>query len=199
MVQYLVLLMLQKLCYRASIYMSGTYESLNTEYAELAVKYADEVIKSGDCSLLPRAEFMKYNRMTPVSNKETIFAIKRVASEFSGNDHYYGVGGMYGVIGGMGWSEMYASAKYIDLLDETGRNDWYNNKLVDAPAVFIKPQYVEEEVSVFRFIKNVYPFRKVNPLMIIPTIITCKLKLSTKMVSCIVLKHKLNMSTKEMK
>ena len=199
MVQYLVLLMLQKLCYRASIYMSGTYESLNTEYAELAVKYADEVIKSGDCSLLPRAEFMKYNRMTPVSNKETIFAIKRVASEFSGNDHYYGVGGMYGVIGGMGWSEMYASAKYIDLLDETGRNDWYNNKLVDAPAVFIKPQYVEEEVSVFRFIKNVYPFRKVNPLMIIPTIITCKLKLSTKMVSCIVLKHKHNMSTKEMK
>ena len=179
--------------------MSGTYESLNTEYAELAVKYADEVIKSGDCSLLPRAEFMKYNRMTPVSNKETIFAIKRVASEFSGNDHYYGVGGMYGVIGGMGWSEMYASAKYIDLLDETGRNDWYNNKLVDAPAVFIKPQYVEEEVSVFRFIKNVYPFRKVNPLMIIPTIITCKLKLSTKMVSCIVLKHKHNMSTKEMK
>ena len=145
---------------RIYLYMSGTYESPNTEYAELAVKYADEVINSGDYSLLPRAEFMKYNRMPPESNKETIFAIKRVASEFSGFDHYYGVGGMYGVIGGMGWGEMYASAKYIDLLDETGRNDWYNNKLVDARAAFIEPQYVEEEDRVFRFIKNVYPLKR---------------------------------------
>lgn len=140
--------------------MSGTYETPNAEYANLAIKYADEVINSPDYSLLPRSEFMNYNRKTPESNKETIFAIKRVASEFSGYDHYYGVGGMYGVIGGMGWGEMYASAKYIDLLNETGRNDWYKNKIVDARAAFIEPQYVDEVESVFRFIKNVYPLQK---------------------------------------
>lgn len=145
---------------RIYLYMSGTYETPNAEYANLAIKYADEVINSPDYSLLPRSEFMNYNRKTPESNKETIFAIKRVASEFSGYDHYYGVGGMYGVIGGMGWGEMYASAKYIDLLNETGRNDWYNNEIVDARAAFIEPQYVDEVESVFRFIKNVYPLQK---------------------------------------
>src|SRR5690606_39561836 len=103
---------------------SGTYESPNTEYARLAVDYADKVISSTTYSLLPRERFMNYNTFTPENNSETIFAVKRVASEFSGFDHYYGVGGMYAVIGGMGWGEMYASAKYLALLDETGRNDW---------------------------------------------------------------------------
>lgn len=141
---------------RVYLYMSGTYENPNTEYAQKAVKYADEVISSGKYELLPRAEFMKYNTYKPEHNKETIFAIKRVASEFSGYDHYYGIGGMYANIGGMGWGEMYASAKYIDLLNETGRNDWFNDKIVDARASFIEPQYVAGNEQVFRFIKNVY-------------------------------------------
>jgi hypothetical protein len=51
---------------------------------------------------------------------------------------------------------MYASAKYISLLDETGRNDWRNNKIVDARAAFIEPEYKEEAQPVFRFIKKVY-------------------------------------------
>lgn len=141
---------------RVYLYMSGTYENPNTEYAQKAVKYADEVINSGKYELLPRAEFMKYNTYKPENNKETIFAIKRVASEFSGYAHYYGIGGMYANIGGMGWGEMYASAKYIDLLEETGRNDWFNGKIVDARASFIEPQYVDGNEKVFRFIKNVY-------------------------------------------
>lgn len=141
---------------RVYLYMSGTYENPNTEYAQKAVKYADEVISSGKYELLPRAEFMKYNTYKPEHNKETIFAIKRVASEFSGYAHYYGIGGMYANIGGMGWGEMYASAKYIDLLNETGRNDWFNDKIVDARASFIEPQYVTGNEQVFRFIKNVY-------------------------------------------
>lgn len=141
---------------RVYLYMSGTYENPNMQYAALAQKYADEVINSGKYALLSRADFMKYNTFTPENNKETIFAIKRVASEFSGYDHYYGIGGMYANIGGMGWGEMYASAKYIKLLDETGRNDWYRKKFVDARAVFIEPQYVPAIKSVFRFIKNVY-------------------------------------------
>ena len=67
---------------------------------------------------------MKYNQILPENNKESIFVIRRLASEFSGYDHYYGIGGMYANIGGMGWGEMYASAKYLALLDETGRNDF---------------------------------------------------------------------------
>lgn len=141
---------------RIYLYMSGTYDNPNVQYAQLAERYADEVIASGEYELLPREEFMRYNTFTPENNAETIFAIKRVASEFSGYDHYYGIGGMYANIGGMGWGEMYASAEYLALLDETGRNDWANNKLVDARAAFIEPQYTDDGTEVFRFIKDVY-------------------------------------------
>ncbi|BEH00373.1 RagB/SusD family nutrient uptake outer membrane protein [Bacteroides sedimenti] len=146
----------QALLSRVYLYMSGTYESPNTTYAQLAVDYATKVINSNTYGLLDRETFMGYNTIVPEDNKESIFVIKRVASEFSGYDHYYGIGGMYSNIGGMGWGEMYASGKYLALLDETGRNDWYNNKIVDARAKFIEPQYTETRDEVFRFIKDVY-------------------------------------------
>ncbi len=148
----------QAMLSRVYLYMSGTWENPNTEYATLAVDYANRVIDSGYYELLDRETFMQYTTFTPEQNAETIFAVKRVASEFSGYDHYYGIGGMYANIGGMGWGEMYASAKYLTLLDETGRNDWReeSRKLVDARAAFIDPQYTDEKREVFRFIKNVY-------------------------------------------
>lgn len=152
----------QAMLSRIYLYMSGTYENPNTQYADSAAYYASEVINSGTYSLLPRNEFMVYNTIVPENNPESIFVVKRVATEFSGYDHYYGIGGMYAVIGGMGWGEMYASAKYIDLLNETGRNDWRPDKknIVDARANFIEPQYVTDAsgnyTEVFRFIKNVY-------------------------------------------
>lgn len=152
----------QAMLSRIYLYMSGTYENPNTQYADSAAYYASEVINSGTYSLLPRSEFMVYNTIVPENNPESIFVVKRVATEFSGYDHYYGIGGMYAVIGGMGWGEMYASAKYIDLLNETGRNDWRPDKknIVDARANFIEPQYVTDAsgnyTEVFRFIKNVY-------------------------------------------
>lgn len=151
----------QAMLSRIYLYMSGTYTSPNTEYAQLSVDYANKVINSGKYSLLPRAQFMKYNTFIPENNAETIFAIKRVASEFSGYDHYYGVGGMYANLGGMGWGEMYASAKYLELLDETGRNDWRSDSfhMVDARAAFIQPTYSKNAntgayTEVFRFIKE---------------------------------------------
>ena len=146
----------QALLSRIYLYMSGTYESPNVDYAQKSIDYAKAVIDSKQFEMLSRNDFMKYNTFTPGNNKETIFAIKRLASEFAGYDHYYGVGGMYGVVGGMGWGEMYASAKYISLLNETGRNDWNKNKIVDARAAFIEPQYEGGNIDVFRFIKNVY-------------------------------------------
>lgn len=146
----------QAMLSRVYLYMSGTYENPNQEYARLAVEYADKVINSGDYSLLNRDQFMKYNTLTPENNDESIFVVKRVASEFSGYDHYYGIGGMYANIGGMGWGEMYASAKYIDLLNETGRNDWRPDhyRIVDARAAFIEPTYEDGNKLVFRFIKK---------------------------------------------
>ena len=151
----------QALLSRVYLYMSGTYDNPNQTFAQLAVDYANKVITgSTKYSLLPRDQFMKYNTFIPESNKETIFAIKRVAAEFSGFDHYYGIGGMYSNIGGMGWGEMYASAKYISLLNETGRNDWRPNKykIVDARAAFIEPTYSKDAngayTEVFRFIKD---------------------------------------------
>ena len=146
----------QAMLSRVYLYMSGTYEKPNAQYAQLAVDYANKVINSGEYSLLSREDFMKYNTFTPENNAESIFVVKRVASEFSGYDHYYGVGGMYANIGGMGWGEMFASAKYIDLLNETGRNDWRpdNYKIVDARAAFIEPTYRADHQLVFRFIKR---------------------------------------------
>ena len=146
----------QAMLSRVYLYMSGTYENPNAQYAQLAVDYANKVINSGNYSLLSREDFMKYNTFTPENNAESIFVVNRVSSEFSGYDHYYGVGGMYANIGGMGWGEMFASAKYIDLLNETGRNDWRpdNYKIVDARAAFIEPTYRNDHQLVFRFIKR---------------------------------------------
>lgn len=152
----------QAMLSRVYLYMSGTYSNPNIQYADSAAYYATQVINSGIYELLPREEFMAYNTFTPENNPESIFCIKRVASEFSGFDHYYGVGGMYAVIGGMGWGEMFASGKYLDLLNETGRNDWRpdSRKIVDARANFIEPQYVTDSdgnyTKVFRFINNIY-------------------------------------------
>ncbi|WP_223581919.1 RagB/SusD family nutrient uptake outer membrane protein [Sphingobacterium sp. GVS05A] len=160
----------QAMLSRIYLYMSGTYKNPNSEYARLAVEYADKVINSGKYVLLAREQFMKYNTFRPEDNKETIFAVKRVASEFSGDDHYYGIGGMYSNIGGMGWGEMYSSAKYIDLLNETGRNDWRPDHytIVDARAAFIEPTYSKDDAgkytTVFRFIKQDAPKKAGDPL-----------------------------------
>lgn len=144
----------QALLSRIYLYMSGTFENPNTEYAQLAVDYANKVINSGEYALLNRNDFMVYNTFVPENNSESIFVIKRVASEFSGYDHYYGFSGMYANVGGMGWGEMFASAKYIDLLNETGRNDWRPDsyKIVDARASFIEPTYTADHKEVFTFV-----------------------------------------------
>lgn len=146
----------QAMLSKVYLFMSGTYEHPNTEYARLAAEYASKVISSGKYALLSREEFMKYPTILPQNNKESIFVVRRLASEYSGYDHYYGIGGMYAEIGGMGWGEMYASAKYLALLDETGRNDYRSDHrhIIDARAAFIEPAYEEKNIEVFRFIKQ---------------------------------------------
>jgi hypothetical protein len=145
----------QAMLSRIYLYMSGTYQNPNQEYASLAIQYANKVISSGNYNLLSRGDFMKYNTFAPdaAGQTETIFAVKRVASEFSGFDHYYGIGGMYANIQGQGWGEMYASAKYLDLLRKSGKKN-------DARWAFIEPQYSVDasnnKTEAFRFIHDSY-------------------------------------------
>lgn len=143
----------QAMLSRIYLYMSGTYENTNTAYADLAIEYAKKVIDSGKYELLDRVNFMRYNTFAPdaTGQTETIFAVKRLSSEFSGSDHYYGIGGMYANLQGKGWGEMYASAKYLDMLRESGGKN-------DARWAFIDPQYVKddkgEKIPAFRFIAD---------------------------------------------
>ena len=148
----------QAMLSRVYLYMSGTYENPNRLYADSAIYYANRVIESPNFHLVSREDYMKSARTAPENYPEAIFVIKRLAADVPGDDYYYGIGGMYSNIGGMGWGEMYASAKYIDLLNETKRNDWRkgDDGIVDARAKFIEPQYSVDDngnyTEVLRFI-----------------------------------------------
>ncbi|OXA86425.1 RagB/SusD family nutrient uptake outer membrane protein [Flavobacterium hercynium] len=143
----------QAMLSRVYLYMSGTYEMPNQEYANLSIEYSNKVITSGRYNLLSRADFMRYNTFAPDASgqTETVFAVKRVASEYSGDAHYGGIGGMYANIQGQGWGEMYASAKYLDLLRKSGFKK-------DARWAFIDPQYAldnaNNKIEAFRFITD---------------------------------------------
>lgn len=150
----------QAMLSRVYLYMSGTYENPNREYADSAIYYADRVIESPNFRLVSRDDYMKSAQTMPENYPEAIFVIKRLAADFPGDDYYYSIGGMYSNIGGMGWGEMYASAKYLELLDETKRNDWRKGDegIVDARAKFIEPQYTTDDngnyTEVLRFITS---------------------------------------------
>lgn len=140
----------QALLSRVYLYMSGTYENPDQGYADLAIQYADLVINSGVYQLLDRTNFMKYNEMAPDLNAqtETIFAVKRVGSEFSGNDYLSAIGSMYSTIDGIGWGEVYASADLVNVLYEAkGFND--------ARWAFIRPNYLSDK-DAFRFVAKIY-------------------------------------------
>jgi hypothetical protein len=148
----------QAMLSRVYLYMSGTYQNPIEKYADSARYYANIIIESPQFHLVSREDYMKSARTAPENYPEAIFVIKRLAADFPGDDYYYGIGGMYSNIGGMGWGEMYASAKYIDLLNETKRNDWRkgDDGIVDARAKFIEPQYSVDDngnyTEVLRFI-----------------------------------------------
>ena len=74
----------QALLAKVYMYMSGTFENPNKEYAQLSYNYANEVIESNQFSLLSRSTFMTYNELAPdaASQTETIFAVKFIASDW---------------------------------------------------------------------------------------------------------------------
>lgn len=144
----------QAMLSRVYLYMSGTYENPNVDYAKKSIEYAEKVVTSGKYKLLDKSNYLKYNEFAPdnVTQTETIFAIKRVESEYSNSDYYYSIGGLYAEINGVGWGEMYASAKYLALLNKAG----YQKQ--DARWTFIDPQYelndAKEKIPAFRFIAD---------------------------------------------
>lgn len=149
----------QALLARIYAYMSGTYENPNATYADSCYYYANEVIQHGPFELLPREKFMTYNEIMPddASQTETIFAVKRLDSEITNYNPV--IGSMYANIQNVGWGEIYASKKLLDLYDEAGYNDYANRKFTDARAAFIHPQYVEKDGKknrVFRFVHELY-------------------------------------------
>lgn len=139
----------QALTAKVYMYMSGTFENPNREYAQLSYDYANAVIESGQFSMLNRDMFMRYNELAPddPSQTETIFAVKYVASDVA--DWGDPLGSMYAEIDGQGWGEVYASSKYMDLLYEIGKG-------VDARQAFIHPQYKmddnDKQIPAFRFV-----------------------------------------------
>ena len=94
---------LQALLAKVYMYMSGTFENPNKEYAQLSYNYANEVIESNQFSLLSRSTFMTYNELAPdaASQTETIFAVKFIASDW--DDWGSPLGSMYAEIDGQGW------------------------------------------------------------------------------------------------
>lgn len=83
--------------------------------------------------------------------------MKFIASDW--DDWGSPLGSMYAEIDGQGWGEVYASAKYMDLLHETGKN-------TDAREAFIHPQYKKndagDQIPAFRFVANLYTDGKIS-------------------------------------
>lgn len=152
----------QALLSRIYLYMGGTWENSNTVYNDSCIYYANQVLANPKYELLSRDKFLRYNTYAPddAEQKETIFAIKRVSAEYSGYDYYYNIGGMYSNIDGMGWGEMYASEKYLNLLRKSGKSD--------ARWTFIDPQYLEDKkgdkIPTFRFVVPLKSFVKDGPI-----------------------------------
>lgn len=60
---------------RVYLYMSGSFTSPNTQYAQLAAQYADSVILKGGYSLLTGSAYTSYYANSNQANAETIWAI----------------------------------------------------------------------------------------------------------------------------
>lgn len=101
----------QALLARVYLYMGNTEE---------AGKLADAVIKSGRFELEKGERYATYPQIVPEENKETIFAVRRTKLKDDAGDGR--IGGLYIHIDDNGWEEMYASSRYLELL-ELYRND----------------------------------------------------------------------------
>ncbi|MDX8340683.1 RagB/SusD family nutrient uptake outer membrane protein [Draconibacterium sp. IB214405] len=139
----------QAMLSRVYLYMSGTPENPDINYAQKAKDYANKVIDSGRYHLEETEEFKTYFRKLPEQNTETIFAVKHTIDV---DDRGWGsIGSMYNHIESQGWGEMYASEPYRELLDENPE---------DARHAFIEPQYESDGITLKE--RNGYPIYYIN-------------------------------------
>ncbi len=134
---------------RVYLYMSGTPDNPNREYAEKAVEYAGKVIASGRYSLMDTESYKTYFRLSPEDNRETIFAVKHIADV--DDQGWNSIGSMYNYVAQQGWGEMYASLSYRELLDQNPE---------DARHSFIDPQYEADGITLQK--RNGYPKYFIN-------------------------------------
>lgn len=80
-----------------------------------AYNYANIVINSGRYSLLQGEDYTKYPQFVPEENSETIFAVRRTKDKDDAGSGQ--IGSMYINIDATGWEEIYASSRYLDLLE----------------------------------------------------------------------------------
>lgn len=139
----------QALLSRVYLYMSGSIENPNQEYALKAVEYATKVIDSGMFHLLGKEGYKSYFQVAPEENIETIFAVKHLPD--IDDRGWSSIGSMYNYVNQQGWAEMFASEPYRELL---------NQNTEDVRHSFIEPQYEQDGVTLQK--RNGYPKYFIN-------------------------------------
>lgn len=123
----------QALLARVYLYMENYDEAYNM---------ADAVIKSGRFELETGNRYATYPQIVPEDNKETIFAIRRTKlKDDAGSSR---IGGLYIRVDDSGWEEVYASSRYLELL-ELHLNE--KDMPLDLRSKFISKRYVEDGVT----------------------------------------------------
>ena len=107
-----------------------------------AYDMADAVIKSKRFELEKGDRYATYPQHTPETNKETIFAVRRTRLK---DDAGAGrIGGLYLHVDDSGWEEVFASSRYLELL-ELHLNE--KNMPQDLRSKFICKRYEENGVE----------------------------------------------------
>lgn len=100
---------------------------------------ANNVIESGRFQLLQGDDYSIYSQFVPEENSETIFAVRRTKLKDDGG--YGRMGGLYVRVNSSGWEEMYASSRYLELLELHVDKSGFP---VDLRSNFITKRYVED-------------------------------------------------------
>lgn len=118
---------------RVYLYM-GNYDE--------AYKMADAVIKSGRFELEKGNRYATYPQIVPEDNKETIFAVRRTKLKDEASSGL--IGELFIHVDDDGWEEVYASSRYLELLEL-----YHNEKGMpqDLRSKFISKRYVEDGVE----------------------------------------------------
>ncbi|WP_164974152.1 RagB/SusD family nutrient uptake outer membrane protein [Filimonas effusa] len=101
---------------RVYLYMSGSFDQPNTNYARLAQQYADSVLLNGGYSLLQGTAYTAYYSNSNQANTETIWAINHDAATMSIPTWFYQPTGQYAGSSSYSTGQIKPSPDLLDLL-----------------------------------------------------------------------------------